>query len=143
MRIDKYVRITRVAYNLNRWIAVRIDILGQAFFSALACYLVYGKSIGASNTGFSLNVAAELFSMLLVVVRFFNDFEVQSNRCVETFCVFTDHSLKKHSLERIQSYLDIDHEPTSIESGRPPAAWPTSGDLRVEKLSARYSKVCS
>ena len=43
------------------------------------------------------------------------------------------------SLERIQGYIDIDHEPKSTESGRPPAAWPTSGDLRVENLSARYS----
>ncbi|KAF8876201.1 hypothetical protein CPB84DRAFT_1853019 [Gymnopilus junonius] len=45
-----------------------------------------------------------------------------------------------NSLERIQGYLDIDHEPKSTESGQPPAAWPTSGDLRVENLSARYSQ---
>ena len=46
------------------------------------------------------------------------------------------------SLERIQRYLDIDHEPESTETGKPPACWPTSGDLRVENLSARYSQVC-
>jgi hypothetical protein len=46
------------------------------------------------------------------------------------------------SLERIQGYIDIEHEPEATESGKPPAAWPTSGDLRVEKLSARYSQVC-
>ena len=45
------------------------------------------------------------------------------------------------SLERIQGYIDIDHEPSRTESGVPPAAWPTSGDVRVEKLSARYSQV--
>lgn len=37
--------------------------------------------------------------------------------------------------------MDIDHEPRPIDAGKPPAAWPTSGDLRVENLSARYSQV--
>ena len=45
------------------------------------------------------------------------------------------------SLERIQGYIDIEHEQEATESGKPPAAWPTSGDLRVENLSARYSQV--
>jgi hypothetical protein len=45
------------------------------------------------------------------------------------------------SLERIQGYIDIEHEPKATEAGKPPAAWPTSGDLRVENLSARYSQV--
>jgi len=44
------------------------------------------------------------------------------------------------SLERIKAYIDIDHEPQPTDAGKPPAAWPTSGDLRVEKLSARYSQ---
>lgn len=45
------------------------------------------------------------------------------------------------SLERIQGYLDIEHEPKRVESGKAPAAWPTSGLLRVEGLAARYSQV--
>ena len=45
------------------------------------------------------------------------------------------------SLERIQGYIDIEHEPKPTESGKPPASWPTTGGLRVEKLSARYSAV--
>jgi ABC-type bacteriocin/lantibiotic exporter with double-glycine peptidase domain len=44
------------------------------------------------------------------------------------------------SLERIEAYMNIDHEPCSSESGTPPAYWPSSGEVRVEKLSARYSK---
>jgi len=45
------------------------------------------------------------------------------------------------SLERIQAYLEIDHEPKPSAAGLPPAAWPTSGELQVEKMSARYSAV--
>lgn len=44
-----------------------------------------------------------------------------------------------HSLERIQGYLDIEHEPEAKEEGKPPAYWPASGRLLVEGLSARYS----
>jgi len=112
-----------MSYDLNRWISVRIDILGATFTAALASYLVYGPSIGAGNTGFSLNMVVECCAMILWLVRCFNEFEVQSN-----------------SLERIQGYIDIEHEPEATESGKPPAAWPTSGDLRVENLSARYSQ---
>lgn len=45
-------------------------------------------------------------------------------------------------MERIQQYILIEQEPKPTESGRPPAYWPASGDLKVEKLSARYSQVC-
>ena len=45
------------------------------------------------------------------------------------------------SLERIQQYLTIEQEPKPTKSGIPPAYWPASGDLRVEKLSTRYSQV--
>ncbi|KAF8811726.1 hypothetical protein BYT27DRAFT_7160557 [Phlegmacium glaucopus] len=122
-RINHYVRVARMSYNLNRWIGVRIDVLGAIFTAALASYLVYGRSVGAGNTGFSLNMVVEFCTFILYWVRVFNDFEVESN-----------------SLERIQGYIDIEHEPEATENGKPPAAWPTSGDLRVEKLSARYSE---
>jgi hypothetical protein len=42
-------------------------------------------------------------------------------------------------LERIQQYIYIEQEPKPTEAGKPPAYWPSSGELIVEKLSARYS----
>ena len=48
-----------------------------------------------------------------------------------------------HSLERIQQYLTIDQEPRPNSEGVPPASWPTSGDLEVQHLTARYSVVRS
>ncbi|KAF4617689.1 hypothetical protein D9613_006261 [Agrocybe pediades] len=122
-RVDHYVHIARVSFNLNRWIAMRIDLIGATFTASLAAYSLYAHSLSASNTGFSLNLAVDFCTMVLMVVRFVNDFEVQAN-----------------SLERIQGFIDIEHEPSPIEGGKPPAAWPTSGDLRVEGLSARYSQ---
>lgn len=69
-----------MSYDLNRWINVRIDLLGAIFTSALASYLIYGRPVGAGNTGFSLNMALEFCTMILWLVRYFNEIEVQSNR---------------------------------------------------------------
>ena len=44
-----------------------------------------------------------------------------------------------NSLERIRDFLIMEHEPAPTEEGKPPAYWPSSGGLRVENLSARYS----
>ncbi|KAF9449128.1 multidrug resistance-associated ABC transporter [Macrolepiota fuliginosa MF-IS2] len=122
-RIDFYTRAARVSWNLNRWMAVRIDILGTAFTTSLAAYLVYGSTTNPTGVGFSLSLAAEFCTMVLYWVRIFNHLEVQAN-----------------SLERIQAYLESEQEPKPKEGGVPPAAWPTSGHLSVENLSARYSK---
>ncbi|KDQ56808.1 hypothetical protein JAAARDRAFT_36283 [Jaapia argillacea MUCL 33604] len=122
-RIDRYTKAGRTFYNLNRWICVRIDALGGFFAAALAGYLVYGQQLSsASNTGFSLTMAVGFSGMILWWVRILNQFEVDGN-----------------SLERIQQYVTIEQEPKPTESGVPPAYWPSSGNLRVEKLSARYS----
>ena len=42
-------------------------------------------------------------------------------------------------MERIHDYIEIEQEPKWIEAKQPPAYWPTSGSIRVENLSARYS----
>ncbi|KAJ7069538.1 hypothetical protein C8F01DRAFT_1113104 [Mycena amicta] len=122
VKIDRYTRAARNFYNLNRWVSVRVDILGGMFSSGLAAYLVYISPTSAGDTGFLINMAVTFTQMLLWAVRILNEFEVQGN-----------------SLERIQGYINIDHEKPATEDGEPPAYWPASGDLVVENLSARYS----
>ncbi|KAK7461891.1 hypothetical protein VKT23_008323 [Stygiomarasmius scandens] len=121
-RIDRYTRAARTFYNLNRWVCVRIDALGGLFSAGLAFYLVYWRDQTAANTGFSLNMAIGFSSLILWWVRNLNEFEVQGN-----------------SLERIQGYVKIEQEVKPTPEGKPPAYWPSSGELRVENLSARYS----
>lgn len=48
-----------------------------------------------------------------------------------------------NSLERLQQYMIIEQEPQPVEDRQPPAYWPSSGALKVENLSARYSPVRS
>ncbi|KAI0068093.1 P-loop containing nucleoside triphosphate hydrolase protein, partial [Artomyces pyxidatus] len=125
-RINRYTRMGRTYYDLNRWIGLRIDLLAGLITSGLAAYLIYGpgsKTALPSDTGFSLTMAVSFSSMILWLVTMFNQFEVQGN-----------------SLERIYAYTQIEQEPKATKEGVPPAYWPSSGDLRVEKLSARYSE---
>ncbi|KAJ7264448.1 P-loop containing nucleoside triphosphate hydrolase protein [Mycena haematopus] len=122
-RIDRYTTAARNFYNLNRWVSVRVDILGSIFSASLATYLVYVTHTKSGDAGFLINMAVTFTQMLLWAVRATNEFEVQGN-----------------SLERIQGYIDIEHEKPVTEAGKPPAYWPSSGDLQVEGLSARYSE---
>ncbi|KAI0650859.1 multidrug resistance-associated ABC transporter [Trametes meyenii] len=123
-RIDRYVRAGRTFYNLNRWVSIRIEALGALFAACLAAYLVYGSHARAANTGFSLNMAVGFSGMILWWIRILNEFEVNGRLIL---------------LERIQQYVTIEQEPKATTDGVPPAYWPASGTLRVEKLSARYT----
>ncbi|KAJ7481603.1 hypothetical protein FB451DRAFT_1030640 [Mycena latifolia] len=116
-------RATRTFMNLNRWITVRMNLLGALFATSLACYVVYFQSSRPYNIGFSLNMAIGFSGMILYWVRVLNMFEVQGN-----------------SLERIQRYTAIEQEPKPTSAGVPPAYWPASGSLSVANLSAKYSE---
>ncbi|KAK7466192.1 hypothetical protein VKT23_004916 [Stygiomarasmius scandens] len=44
------------------------------------------------------------------------------------------------SLERINGYIGIEQEAKPTKDGAPPAYWPSSGEIKVENLTARYSR---
>lgn len=79
-RIDRHSRIRSLVNGLFRWLGVRVDLLGNLYLTGLACYLLYGPYIGASNTGFTLNVATDFSTLLLSWLTFFNSLEIQANR---------------------------------------------------------------
>ncbi|KAI0640447.1 P-loop containing nucleoside triphosphate hydrolase protein [Trametes meyenii] len=121
-RIDKYSQVSVTHEGLNRWLSIYIDFVGTLFATGLAIYLTYVAKLSAADTGFSLNMAVVFGSTLFFFIRYFNDYQIAG------------------SLERIQQYLLIEQEPKPTPAGVPPAYWPASGHLEVEKLSARYSQ---
>ncbi|KAM5539772.1 hypothetical protein V8D89_006585 [Ganoderma adspersum] len=121
-RIDRYSRVAITNVNIKRWVTIRVHFVGTTLVTTLAIWLLYFAPLSASNTGFSLAMAAAFGNNLLYWVHVFNQLETSGN-----------------SLERIQQYLLIEHEPESTPAGIPPAYWPASGDLEVKNLSAGYS----
>ncbi|KAJ6606137.1 P-loop containing nucleoside triphosphate hydrolase protein [Mycena vulgaris] len=119
--INHYTRTARTFHNLSRWVAVRMDTLGTVFVGVLGIYMVYFQKQGSSSVGFSLNMASGFGMLIMYGVSMINQLEIQSN------------------LERIKQYLEIEQEPKTTTNGVPPAHWPSSGNLRAENLSARYS----
>ncbi|KAJ7436833.1 P-loop containing nucleoside triphosphate hydrolase protein [Mycena latifolia] len=121
-RINRYTRATRTLVSLDRWVGIRLAGISNVLVAILATYLVYFHKERSNNVGFSLNQAVQFSMRVLAWVRGWNEVQVQGI-----------------SLERIQQYMEIEQEPKPTETGRPPAHWPRSGELVVEKLSARYS----
>jgi ABC-type multidrug transport system fused ATPase/permease subunit len=77
--------------------------------------------------------------MILYIVRMLNQLEGQSASPLSVSLSNAILAVEANSLERIQSYIDIEQEVEPTEAGKPPAAWPKSGEVRVENLTARYS----
>jgi hypothetical protein len=103
---------------------------------------------------------AVVFSNLMLWwVRYFNEFEISgmyidsASTILYDIKTFPRKQVRRStsalpsisniifSLERIQQYLNIEHEPVATPEGVPPAYWPASGHIRVENLSAKYSEV--
>ncbi|VDC00900.1 unnamed protein product [Peniophora sp. CBMAI 1063] len=124
-RIDEYTRVARTNFNLNRWLSLRIDLIGGLFSAGLGAYLVYGPGSQlnlASTVGFSLTMAVAFSRTLLWWMRIINSLELDSN-----------------TLERLHAYIGIEQEPEPKKAIAPPASWPTSGELIVQGLSASYT----
>ncbi|EKM51055.1 uncharacterized protein PHACADRAFT_128771 [Phanerochaete carnosa HHB-10118-sp] len=119
-RVNEYTRAGRTFWLLNRWIAVRLDALCAIFAASIASYLVYASSISPSGVGFVLAMAVSFTKFILGLVHWLNQFEVNAN-----------------SLERLHQYIHVEQE--SKNGVQPPAFWPTSGSLYVERLSASYT----
>ena len=59
---------------------------------------------------------------ILYLVRTLNELEIELN-----------------SFERVMQYANLPSEPLPTETGKPPAAWPTDGDVTVKDLSVKYA----
>jgi hypothetical protein len=132
-------------------------------------YLLYGSSdITVSNVGFSIGMVSsssvlkyqrrahyEGHRPLRFVRRSLASYEAGTilrstvtGKSLISGCCAAKHNVTRayhhrsmYSLERLLEYSSIEQEPKATQAGTPPAYWPASGDLRVEKLSAGYSVV--
>jgi ABC-type multidrug transport system fused ATPase/permease subunit len=92
----------------------------MAFTAAILA--LRNRDISPGLVGFSLVNASGFGETILYLVRTLNEFEIELN-----------------SFQRVLQYATLPSEPPSTEQGKPPAAWPTDGDVDVKDLSVKYA----
>lgn len=139
-RLRAFNRSSETNYNLNRWVAMRID-LATAIVTTLAGVIAISKIgvISAGLVGFSLTNATHLSETILYMVRIANDLEVE----LQSF-----HRVKEYAA------LEPEEEADEAPSSRPtapsasdaihhtadsaPADWPRTGAVEFRNVTVRY-----
>lgn len=123
MRINTHSRPFIYLWAANRWLAFRIDMIGDlvAFFAGVFVILSIGK-IDAGSAGLSLSYAITFTENVLWLVRLYAMNEQNMN-----------------SMERIKEYLDVEREAApEIEETKPMGNWPSHGAVEFHDYSTRY-----
>lgn len=112
----------------NRWFSSRIPLLGGmiSFFLVLSILILARQSqIAAGAAGLALVYSLRLWDQLNAAIRCFT--MVESNLI---------------AVERLQHFQKIPSEPSIIENPvlRATESWPTAGEIRFERVSARYAE---
>ncbi|RMJ22071.1 ATP-dependent bile acid permease [Aspergillus sp. HF37] len=122
-RINAYNRPHIYLWASNRWLSLRVDIIGAlvSFFSAAFVLMNIGR-IDAGAAGLSLTYAVTFTENVLWFVRLYA--EVQQNM---------------NSVERVKEYLEVEQEAQGvIPDSRPPSNWPSQGAVEFVDYTTRY-----
>ncbi|TFK22452.1 ATP-binding cassette transporter [Coprinopsis marcescibilis] len=109
-------------WGVNRWLSIRFNLLSAGILGAAGLICLVTPSISASLAGFTLAFASTITNDLLFMVRRF---------------VALEQSMV--ALERVKEYSELKREPPEIIEPRPPASWPSEGEIKVEDLVIRYA----
>ncbi|XP_026203748.1 multidrug resistance-associated protein 1 isoform X1 [Anabas testudineus] len=107
----------------NRWLAIRLEFVGNCIVSFAALFAVIAReSLSPGIMGLSISYALQLTTSLTWLVRMSSD--------METNIV---------AVEKVKEYSDTEkeaewkHEPSSLPSG-----WPTEGQIELRGFCLRY-----
>ena len=123
LRINTHSRPFIYLWAANRWLAFRMDVIGDlvAFFAGAFVVMSIGK-IDPGAAGLSLSYAISFTENVLWLVRLYAMNEQNMN-----------------SVERIKEYLDVEQEAEAvIENTRPAANWPSQGSVEFINYTTRY-----
>nr|XP_043873402.1 multidrug resistance-associated protein 1 isoform X1 [Solea senegalensis] len=108
----------------NRWLAVRLEFVGNCIVSSAALFAVIAReSLSPGIMGLSISYALQLTASLTWLVRMSSD--------VETNIV---------AVERVKEYHDTEKEAewTLDDSPTLPTGWPTNGCIDIRGFGLRY-----
>ena len=119
-KVDAHASAFWHIWLFNRWMSLRLNIIGASFAIVIAALVVASKTIDASLAGFALSFALQYTSAIIWTLRSYAGLEMEMN-----------------ATERVIEYTGIPIEDQTGSS--PPAAWPTEGRLEVHDLVAGYA----
>ncbi|KAK9244743.1 P-loop containing nucleoside triphosphate hydrolase protein [Lipomyces tetrasporus] len=123
--VDYNLRANFPSVSANRWLSVRLEFIGSVIIFAAAGLSIISVSSGgvrAGLVGLAMSYALQITQSLSWIVRMTVEVEVNVV-----------------SVERILEYSRLPSEaPAIIPNRRPPAAWPTAGEVVFEHYSTRY-----
>ncbi|WRT69694.1 uncharacterized protein IL334_006684 [Kwoniella shivajii] len=110
------------SWTVNRWLSARFNLLSSALVGFTAIAVLIAPGVDAAMAGFALAFAGTISHDLLFVVRRF---------------VQLEQSMV--AIERLKEFTELKREAAEFIDPRPPASWPNSGAISVEKLIIRYA----
>lgn len=119
-RIDRHAQTAWHLWLLNRWLALRMSVIGAVFSTTTAALVVYTPTISAAMAGFAISFAMQYNYAISMGLRFYADLEMDMN-----------------ATERVLEYSSMETE--DQEGHDPPAAWPIRGHIEVNNLVAGYT----
>uniref|UniRef100_A0A3Q1GA62 Multidrug resistance-associated protein 1 n=1 Tax=Acanthochromis polyacanthus TaxID=80966 RepID=A0A3Q1GA62_9TELE len=122
-RVDHNQKAYYPSIVANRWLAVRLEFVGNCIVSSAALFAVIAReSLSPGIMGLSISYALQLTASLTWLVRMSSD--------VETNIV---------AVEKVKEYYDTEKEAQWIhESSSLPPGWPTAGCIDFRGFGLRY-----
>lgn len=126
--VDFNLRSLYMLRSVNRWLSVRLQMMGSLLIWISSSLLIYrassAKPLSAGMVGFVMSYSLQVTSWLRLIVRF--SAEVESNIV---------------SVERCLEYAELEPEenPDTQYVKRIPL-WPEHGEIKITDYSARYAK---
>ncbi|KRY16863.1 Multidrug resistance-associated protein 1, partial [Trichinella patagoniensis] len=108
----------------NRWLATRLELIGNLLVFFTASYAVYSRDSHSSSVG----MVGLAVTYALLITQTLN-WVVRMNSDLETNIV---------SVERIKEYIELPSEASLVSACRPPPDWPNAGMVEFKNYSMRY-----
>jgi ABC-type multidrug transport system fused ATPase/permease subunit len=119
-RVDVFAQRTFYNWVFNRWVGVRMSVLGAIFTTLVGVVVISVRGIDAALAGFALSFSLSYTGNVIWALRRYSNTELDMN-----------------STERIVEYTKL---PIEDQGGaHPPAAWPTDGRVEVDDLYVTYA----
>lgn len=134
-RLRSFNRATEANFNLNRWVALRIDFI-TALVMVCAGAIAVSKAglVPAGLVGFSLSSATGLGQSILMLVRLMNELEVE----LQSF-----HRVREYASLEPEEKTDDIRTTDAIDDANPeelvvPENWPRTGAIEFRNVTIRY-----